>query len=142
MSVMVLRRFAPEDRDRCVEMNRDAGVRKYFSGLLTLEETLGEMRSIEQHWEAHGFGPWALDVRGEFAGIVGLKWVPVEMPFAPAVELLYRLTPRFWGQGLATEGSRAALAFGFRELHLEAVVAYTVEANAGSRRVMDKAGMV
>ena len=64
------------------------------------------------------------------------------MPFAPAVELLYRLVPSFWGQGLATEGSLAALEFGFCELHLDTVVAFAVEANTGSRRVMEKAGMV
>src|SRR5947207_6925930 len=88
------------------------------------------------------FGPWALDVRGDFAGILGLKWVPPDMPFAPAVELLYRLIPRFWGQGFATDGSLAALEFGFCELHLDTVVAFAVEANTGSRRVMEKVGMV
>ena len=49
---------------------------------------------------------------------------------------------RFWGQGLATEGSLAALEFGFCELHLDTVVAFAVEANTGSRRVMEKVGMV
>ena len=82
----MLRRFVPEDRDGFVEMNRDPGVRKYFPGLLTPEESLGEMTRIEQHWDTHGFGPWALDVRGDFAGFLGLKWVPPDMPFAPAVE--------------------------------------------------------
>jgi len=138
----VLRRFVPEDRHGFVEMNRDPGVRQYFPGLLTPEESLGEMTHIEQHWDIHGFGPWALDVRGEFAGILGLKWVPPDMLFAPTVELLYRLIPRFWGQGLATEGSLAALEFGFCELSLDTVVAFAVEANTGSRRVMEKVGMV
>jgi RimJ/RimL family protein N-acetyltransferase len=64
------------------------------------------------------------------------------MPFPPAVELLYRLIPRFSAQGLATEGSFAALEFGFRELRLDTVVAFTVEANTASRRVMEKVGMV
>jgi RimJ/RimL family protein N-acetyltransferase len=138
----VLRRFVPQDRHGFVEMNRDPGVRKYFPELLTPEESLGEMTQIEQHWDTHGFGPWALDVRGDFAGILGLKWVPPDMPLAPAVELLYRLIPRFWGQGLATEGSLAALEFGFCELHLDTVVAFAVETNTGSRRVMEKVGMV
>jgi RimJ/RimL family protein N-acetyltransferase len=123
-------------------MNRDPGVMKYFPGLLTPEESLGGMTRIERHWDTHGFGPWALDVRGDFAGILGLKWVPPDMPFAPAVELLYRLIPRFWGQGLATEGSLAALKFAFCELRLDTVVAFAVEANTGSRRVMEKVGMV
>jgi 3-dehydroquinate dehydratase / shikimate dehydrogenase len=123
-------------------MNRDLRVRKYFPGLLTPEESYGELTQIEQHWDTYGFGPWALDFRGDFAGILGLKWVPPDMPFAPAVKLLYRLIPRFWGQGFATEGSLAALEFGFRELHLDTVVAFAVEANTGSRRVMEKVGMV
>jgi RimJ/RimL family protein N-acetyltransferase len=138
----VLRRFVPEDRDGFVELNRDPRVRKYFPALLTPEQSYDEMTRIEQDWDAHGFAPWALDVRGDFAGILGLKWVPADMPFAPAVELLYRLLPRFWGQGLATEGSLAALEFGFRELHLDTVVAFAVEGNTGSRRVMEKVGMI
>lgn len=115
---------------------------KYFPSVLTPEESDAGLSRIEQHWETHGFGPWALDIDGEFAGFLGLKFVPAEMPFAPSVELLYRLLPRFWGQGLATEGSRAALEFGFRELQLDAVVAFAVEANTSSRKVMEKTGMI
>ena len=122
----MLRRFIPEDHDAYVEMNRDPGVRQYFPGLLTQEESLAELTRIEHHWEIHGFGPWALDVRGGFAGMLGLKWAPAGMPFAPAVELLYRLIPRFWGQGFATAGSLAALEFGFCELRLDTVVAFAV----------------
>jgi RimJ/RimL family protein N-acetyltransferase len=138
----VLRRFQPDDRDGFVDLSRDPRVMRYFPSLLTLEESDAALSRIEQHWKTNGFGPWALDVNGEFAGFLGLKFVPGEMPFAPAVELLYRLLPRFWGQGLATEGSRAALEFGFRELQLDTVVAFAVEANTSSRRVMEKIGMV
>ena len=47
----MLRRFVPADRDGYVEMNRDPGVRKYFPGLLTPEESSCEMTIIEQHWD-------------------------------------------------------------------------------------------
>jgi RimJ/RimL family protein N-acetyltransferase len=137
-----LRRFKPGDHDEFVEMNCDPRVMRFFPTLLTPEESHAGLAHVEQHWDIHGFGPWALDVDGEFAGFLGLKFVPTEMPFAPAVELLYRLLPRFWGQGLATEGSRAALEFGFRELQLDRVVAFAVAANTGSRRVLEKIGMV
>lgn len=49
--------------------------------------------------------------------------------------------PFFWVHGLATEGSLAALEFGFCELHLDTVATFAVEANTSSRRVMEKAGM-
>jgi RimJ/RimL family protein N-acetyltransferase len=51
----VLRRFVPEDGDGFVEMNRDPRVRKYFSALLTPEESYDELTRIEQHWDTHGF---------------------------------------------------------------------------------------
>jgi len=137
----VLRRFQTENHDGFVEMNRDSRVMKYFPELLSSAESLSGIARIEQHWETYGFGPWALDVCGEFAGLLGLKVVPTEMPFAPAVELLYRLLPRFWGQGLATDGSLAALEFGFRKLNLERIVAFAVETNIASVRVMVKLGM-
>ncbi len=43
---------------------------------------------------------------------------------------------------MATEGSLAALEFGFCQLRPDTVVAFAVEANTGSRRVMEKVGMV
>ena len=42
---------------------------------------------------------------------------------------------------MATEGARAALAFGFERLGLEEIVAFTVPGNLRSRRVMEKLGM-
>ena len=43
--------------------------------------------------------------------------------------------------GLATEGSRALIAYAFTRLDAPLVVAATLLANTGSRRVMEKAGM-
>jgi RimJ/RimL family protein N-acetyltransferase len=47
----------------------------------------------------------------------------------------------YWGYGYATEGARAALAFGFDELRLDEIVAITAVANVRSRRVMERIGM-
>ena len=46
-----------------------------------------------------------------------------------------------WGRGLATEGARAILGYGFEVLGLKEVVSFTVPANVRSRRVMEKLGM-
>jgi hypothetical protein len=47
-----------------------------------------------------------------------------------------------WGQGLATEGARAALAYGFEAVGLERIISTARADNAASRRVMDKCGLV
>ncbi len=46
-----------------------------------------------------------------------------------------------WGCGYATEGARAAIAFGFEVVGLREVVSFTVPANNRSHRVMEKIGM-
>jgi RimJ/RimL family protein N-acetyltransferase len=59
-----------------------------------------------------------------------------------AVEIAWRLTRLFWGGGYATEAARAALDYGFGKLGLAEIVAVTVPANARSRGVMERLGMI
>ncbi|AMM20972.1 hypothetical protein AX769_13560 [Frondihabitans sp. PAMC 28766] len=56
-------------------------------------------------------------------------------------ELGYRLLPRYWRQGLASEGAAALLDHGFGELGLEKVFAETMSVNLGSQAVMKHLGM-
>jgi RimJ/RimL family protein N-acetyltransferase len=59
----------------------------------------------------------------------------------PCVELGYRLAVEYWGSGYATEGSRAAMAYGFTTSGLPEIVAMTAVGNERSRRVMERLGM-
>ena len=52
-----------------------------------------------------------------------------------------RLARPYWGHGYATEGARAALAFGFDELDLEEIVSFTSAINERSRKVTERLGM-
>ena len=65
----------------------------------------------------------------------------LQVPFAPCIEVAWRLAPQHWGQGYATEAALASLSFAFGVLHLEEVLAWTTPANRPSRRVMEKLGM-
>jgi ribosomal-protein-alanine N-acetyltransferase len=92
------------------------------------------------HWELHGFGLWLLRDRtsGALVGRGGLQhtWVTG----LDEVEVAWAIVPELWGQGLATESARAALAAAFGPLGLVGVIAYTRPDNVASRRVMEKAG--
>jgi RimJ/RimL family protein N-acetyltransferase len=46
-----------------------------------------------------------------------------------------------WGNGYATEGSRALIDNGFGEHDIERVVAATMTVNLASRRVLEKCGL-
>ena len=94
--------------------------------------------------DEHGFAYWAVELPGEaeLIGAVGLSRVRAPgFPFAPAVEIGWRLAPRYWGQGYATEAARAVLDDGFLQLGLDEIVAFTLPANQRSRRVMQRLGM-
>jgi RimJ/RimL family protein N-acetyltransferase len=63
------------------------------------------------------------------------------LPFAPAVEVGWRLHPDHWGRGDASEAAVAALAFGFDEAGLHDIVSFTATRNTRSQAVMERIGM-
>jgi len=140
---LVLRRWRPTDRQPFAALNADARVMEYFSAVLNREESDALAKQIDEHFELHGFGLWAVEVPGvaPFAGFIGLSVPRFEAHFTPCVEVGWRLAAAYWGCGYASEGARAALAFGFGELGLREIVSFTVPENVRSRRVMEKIGM-
>jgi RimJ/RimL family protein N-acetyltransferase len=93
-----------------------------------------------EHWNRYGFGLWRLDLSDthEFIGYTGIKHAVVEN--RDAVELAYAIKPEFWGKGLATEVSLAALKRGFEKFHIDQIIAMTLPHNLASRSVMEKCG--
>lgn len=89
-------------------------------------------------WDDPGYGPWAVVRDGTLIGHLGLRLLP---EFHGQTELLYLLAPEAQGQGLATEGCRAALDWGFSHLGLERIVALALPENAASLAVMERLGM-
>lgn len=124
-------------------MNADPRVMEHFPKLLTREESDSRIDSNERHFEQHGYGAWAVEVPGvaPFIGFIGLSVPQFQSPFMPCVEIGWRLAADFWGRGYATEGARAAVEFGFKQLSLPEIVSFTATANERSRRVMEKLGM-
>jgi RimJ/RimL family protein N-acetyltransferase len=138
-----LRRWRAEDRAPFIAMNGDARVMEHFPAVMSPHETDAQIARIEAHFAHYDFGNWVVEIIGgaPFAGFVGLNVPRIEAHFTPCVEIGWRLAAAYWGQGFATEGAQAALAFGFECLGLAQIVSYTVPANRRSRRVMEKLGM-
>jgi RimJ/RimL family protein N-acetyltransferase len=140
---LLLREWRDSDRDPFAAMNADALVMEHFPSPLTRTESDALAGRNRAHIELHGFGLWAMEIPEvtAFAGFVGLAVPAFDVPFAPAVEVGWRLARDHWGRGYATEGARAALAFAFGPLGLKEVVSFTVPSNVRSLAVMRKIGM-
>jgi RimJ/RimL family protein N-acetyltransferase len=140
---LLLRRWFPTDREPFAAMNADPRVMEHFPSTLSREVSDSFIPKMEEAFERHGFSWWAVEVIGEapFVGFIGLSVPSFQAHFTPCVEIGWRLAADHWNRGYATEGARAALAFGFAQLHLNEIVAFTVPANVRSRRVMEKLDM-
>ena len=91
------------------------------------------------HWDEHKLGWWAVFQNGqtELIGWNGLQYLPE----TDEVEVGYLLSRQFWGQGLATEGAKASLEFGFKTLGLPQIIGLTHPENTASQNVLKKCGM-
>jgi ribosomal-protein-alanine N-acetyltransferase len=97
---------------------------------------------ISQLWEpeaAGGYG-WVIARKSDqqFIGLCHLEG----SPGADEAELSYLLNQPYWGQGLATEASRAAVRYGFEHSAWRRIVAATLPENTASQRVLKHIGFV
>ena len=140
---LLLRPWRESDRLPFRELNADPRVMEFMPELLTAEASDALLNRAQEHFSRHGFGPFAVELldSGSFIGFIGLSVPAFDAHFMPAVEIGWRLAFEHWGKGLASEGARAALGFGFNDVGLEQVVSFTAPANLRSRRVMETLGM-
>jgi len=123
-------------------MNADPEVMRYFPSLFSRKETEEALARQRSFIEQRGWGLWALDVDGAFAGFVGLAVPRFEASFMPCVEAGWRLRREYWGRGVAYRGALQALDYGFRILKLPEIVSFTAAVNVPSRRLMERLGFV
>jgi len=142
---MILRRFTADDVDLLVELDSDPAVMRFITGGPATPREEIEQEYIPAYLEYYerytGYGFWVAieKATGNFLGWFHFRPAP-ESPLDEP-ELGYRLRQTAWGKGYGTEGSRALIDKGFRELGVRRVVASTMTVNTGSRRVMEKCGM-
>jgi len=140
-----LRRLHEGDLDTLARIYADPDVMRYIrdGSIRDREQTAEHLATISRSWDERGFGLLGVEIRdtGELAGWVGLA-VPEFLPeVLPAVEIGWRLARPRWGGGIATEGARAVLRFGFVDCGLDRLVSIRHVDNHASGRVMEKLGM-
>ena len=137
---LLLRRWAAHDVPAFAEINADPDVMRFFPKPLDADETCVMVERMEQHFDEHGFGLWAVDVDGRLAGFTGLNTTNFATPMGPQVEVGWRLATWAWGHGYASEAASAALRVGFDHGH-DVIYSFTTETNVRSEAVMKRIGM-
>ena len=140
---LVLREMTLDDLDDLCELDGDPEVMRFIDGgrTRTREQIRPRLERILDGYREHpgrGFFAAVDKASGRFLGWFHLR------PYRHAPEMLelgYRLRRDVWGRGLATEGSKALVAYGFETFGVPRIVADTVPENRASMRVMEKVGL-
>jgi len=139
---LILRPFRDEDRAPFAAINGDPRVGDWLGGTIDRAASDALVDRINAQVAEDGFGFYAAERKadGQLVGMIGLRRVN-NAPPAPCVELGWRLAVEAQGAGLATEGAKAALDWGFANLDTPEILAWTAATNLRSQAVMRRIGM-
>ena len=124
-------------------INADPQVMKYFPKTLSETESKEFMERMNQQYIQRNYCYFAVDLLESFEliGFIGLSYQDFKSPYTPCVDIGWRIKPKFWGQGLATEGAIRCLDYGFNTIGLETIRAIAPANNKASVSVMQRSGM-
>jgi RimJ/RimL family protein N-acetyltransferase len=139
---LILRHWRDSDLEPMAAINQDPQVMEHFPAPRTLEETRNFIAINKPLYDQVGYFIYAVELKDnhELIGFVGLQPVGEEMPFAPAVEILWRIGTKYWGKGYATEAAQAVVDHAFNNLELDELVAFTTTTNTRSEKLMQRLG--
>ena len=139
--------FAPSHRGFIQELDSDPEVMKYLSGGIPsdqqeVDRAMGVFLSFKEKFSGrYGYWPARLAETGELIGWFHLRPLKACPDNYADLEIGYRLLQKFWGQGFATEMSKALVRHGFLQLSAKRIWAHAMKANIGSQKVMKNCGL-
>ncbi|MDG1905341.1 MAG: GNAT family N-acetyltransferase [Arenicella sp.] len=140
---LLLRQWQDSDLVPFAQLNANAHVMRHFPSTLsrTASDALVHRLSIAIDDNGHGFYAVERKSDGVFIGFIGANKSGSDLPFAPCVDIGWRLDQQFWGCGFATEGAVAVRDDCFARCDLPEIVSMTPVRNSESENVMRKIGM-
>jgi RimJ/RimL family protein N-acetyltransferase len=124
------------------EMNKRAKVMRFISGQAeTLEQTQAGIERVRRRWAEWGHSWWAfIDIGSrEVVGAGCIQHLGHEA--MNPLEIGWRLHPKHWGRGLATEAAVEMARFAFEERGAPLLTAVRHPDNLASAQVMDRMHM-
>lgn len=146
---LILRDFQETDVDGIFELDANSEVHKYLGNnpITTKVQAEEIIQFVTQQYKDRGIGRFAAIEKssGDFIGWSGLKLntgdKEVIADKRDFYDIGYRLIPKYWGKGYATESSVATLDFGFKTMQLETICGAADIENIGSNNVLKKIGL-
>jgi RimJ/RimL family protein N-acetyltransferase len=144
---LLLRPFESSDAESLFEMDKNPNVHNFLwkKPVENINEVHAYIKMVQKQYTEIGIGRFStiLKETGELIGWTGIKFVNdhVENGNTNFYDYGYRLNEKFWNKGYATEATKAWLKYGFNEMKIEKMNAYTHSENGASNHILEKNGM-
>jgi [ribosomal protein S5]-alanine N-acetyltransferase len=143
-SRLVLRPPRDSDLDTLMALYADPAVTRFCAAATPQGRaaTEDQLRGWIAHWQAHGFGCWAIAQRERPDTLIGFGGL-MHRTIAghPGLYLYYRISSQAWGRGLASEMALHAFAQAFEQRREGAVFAAVLPSNAPTRKTLECMGL-
>jgi RimJ/RimL family protein N-acetyltransferase len=140
-SRLILRPFTVEDLDPLAELMANPDFMRFSTGVYSREQT-AEFLDKLVGWTRAGLPSLFAVIEKASRNLVGYCGFYHQLiDEQKEIEVGYRLDPKLWNRGLATEAARAVRDHGFGDLGLPRLISLIHPENARSRRVAEKNGM-
>jgi ribosomal-protein-alanine N-acetyltransferase len=138
---LILRKISPDD-DQAIYLQRSSAiVNKYIARVPVADITEAQawIERINNNVDAGLSVNWAITLKdsGEFIGLICLWKFSEDRTIA---ETGYELSPAHHGKGYMNEALQCVLDYGFTELNLTTITAYTHRENNNSLHLLKKNG--
>ncbi len=145
---LLYRPFELSDAQALFEMDSNPNVHKYLwqKPTLHIDESIQIIEMLHKQYKENSIGRFAtiLKETSEFIGWTGIKFVNdhVENGNTNFYDYGYRLNEKFWNIGYASEATKTWLEYGFNEMNINVMNAYTHSENGASNHILSKSGFL
>ncbi len=136
-----LEKIGKEHKKGLFRLLSNPKVHKYFPKALDEKESEEFYEKVQTRYETDGYCFWAVIRKSDeaFLGICGL--LSQDIDGNKEVEVGYRISDEFWGQGYGPESARGCIEYAKEKLNLESIISLILSVNLQSIRVAEKNGL-
>lgn len=142
---LILRPITLKDASAIFEYASNPKVAEYtlFDAHKTIQDSFSFIKDyIFNHYSKQVPEPFGITLKENPEKVIGTVGCFVISKPSKSMELAYAMAEDQWGKGLMTEAAIAVMDYCFKEYGLKRIQARCKAENIGSRRVMEKAGMI
>ena len=143
---LIMRQMLHDDAEALFDMDKNPEVHKYLwqKPFTKIEEIHSYIDAVRKQYKTHKTGRFSTIIKetNELIGWTGIKFVDdhIENGKTNFYDYGYRLNKKSWNKGYGTEASKAWLDYGFNQMNLKEINAFTHAANGASNYVLQKVG--